>query len=193
MKDPIDGSKPRLEKWYYFWVNHVYTDPMVLIRNGENWWTVHPGQNRWIAASLRPPQEYDVILVTDKPLVKPRGVSGAVAKRIMSGLVPADIVSIRVCGLSDLKPYVSPQPKSEDWLGQPPVTTWNQWYDDYNRLAASIKEKGQGSLALTDGSRTYTMGHGSIISCWKIKPGSDGLEELAKMFAFADGLGWNQL
>jgi len=170
-------GKLRLERWYYFWVNRYYTDPMTLIRNGENWWTVHPGMNRWIAASLRPPQDYDVILVSNKPLRS----------------MPQDIHSVKLHGLSKLKPYVSPQPKSEDWLGGRAKTTWDQWYQDWNDLAAKIRQGQQGSLSIHDGNRSYVMGQGRILGCWQIKDGENGLHEIASMFAFADSLGWNRL
>jgi hypothetical protein len=171
--DPPEG-KLRLERWYYFWINNVYTDPMVLLKNKNRSWTVHPGQNRWIAASLRPPQDRDVILVTDFPLKS----------------WPEEIHSVKIANVSDLKPFVRPAPNSEDWLGTRPVTTWQQWYDGYQDLARRIRQRGQGCLALIDGSRTYTMGEGKIIGCWAV--GETGLHAMVSMFTFADSLGWNQ-
>lgn len=168
-------DKMRLERWYYFWINRVYTDPMVLIHNGENWWTVHPGMNRWIAASLRPPQDYQVLLVSKTRLKK----------------WPKEIHSVKINNLSKLIPYAKPQPKSEDWLNQKPKTTWDQWYEGYTTLAKNIRQSGQGSLALADGNKMYTMGEGPIVGCWPIK--DTGIPELTSLFTFADSLGWNRL
>lgn len=169
-----DPDKMRLERWYYFWINRNYTDPMVLIRNNDHCWTIHPGQNRWIAASLLPPREHDVLLITDRPLKK----------------LPEGIHSAKVNNLSSLKPYQRPQPKSEDWLNQKPNTTWDQWFKDWNDLAKNIKQLNQGKLAIMDGNRTYTMGEGKIIACWPAK--DTGIEAITSLFTFADSIGWNR-
>jgi len=190
--DPPDGSKMRLERWYYFWVNNTYTDPMVLIRNGENWWTVHPGINRWIAASLRPSPDREVLLISNRPLINLRGDPEAIV-RAKHRLVPPDIHSIKLCGLSDLQPYTRPHHVASDWTGQPAKTTWDQWHSAWNELADKIKKTGQGRLALMDGNRCYTMGQGEIIGCWQVKDGDDGINEITSMFVFADSLGWNRL
>lgn len=174
-EDSLPGNL-RLEKWYYFWINSQYTDPMVLVKVNDHCWSVHPGQNRWIVASLRHPRDCDVVLVSSKPL----------------NSYPEDIHSVKLHNLSGLKPC-PPQPKSEDWLQIPAKTTWDQWYTGWNDLAQKIRRGQQGSLALMDGSKTYIMGEGRILGCWSIRPGDHGLQELVSMFTFADSLGWNQL
>lgn len=171
--DTLPGNL-RLEKWYYFWIHRNYTDPMVLIRNNDHCWTVHPGQNRWIMASLVYPRDQDVILITDRRLVS----------------WPEEIHSVEVSNFSDLRPNTRPWPRSEQWLGKPPRTSWDEWGEGYRALAARIRQRGQGCLALMDGKMTYTLGEGKIMGCWQIQ--GTGLREIFSLFTFADSLGWNQ-
>ena len=172
-EDTLPGNL-RLEKWYYFWINPSYTDPMVLIRRNDRCWSVHPGQNRWIMASIRPPREQPVILVAERRL----------------STWPEELNDVEISNLTATKIDTKPAPRSEQWLERTPRTSWDQWGEGYRNLAASIRRRGQGCLALMDGKMTYTLGEGKIMGCWQIE--GTGLRELVSLFTFADSLGWNR-
>jgi hypothetical protein len=148
--------------------------------------------NRWVVASLKPPKDHKVILITDKQLTNLRGNPVAV-EEIKKKLVPSDIHSIKLHGSSELALYDKKQFHASHWLNRPPRTTWGQWYDGCIELTNKIKNFGNGSLALIDGKQTYIMGQGPVLAEWWIRPGELGLQEITSLFIFADSLGWNQL
>ena len=173
----LSNKNIKLAQWYYFWINRDYTDPMVLLRNDDDRYVIHPGQNRWIVASMRYPQDQDVLIVSSQEL-KP-------------GQWPAEVHSVTFNNVSDISIETRPLPRSEFWLEKKPVISLEKWKSDYNNLEKRIIATGMGCLQLIDGDNIYTLGRGKVLAKWHLR--ETGIREIVELFEFANSLGWNRI
>lgn len=174
-----DQPVSRLLKWYYFWLMPSFLDPVILTHHGGSY-SLHPGQNRWLAAAMQ-----------TTPMQIPALVIGPVGlKRLPSG------DSLRVINLVP-GPWPYKHGPNDTWpggiyqylTGRQPAVSWAQWNQELAALDQRISHSGLGSLVLTYPGGRSQLGSGAATAVWSID--HDAVTPVRSLMLYArDQLEW---